>query len=216
MIGIYCIENIINNKKYIGRSIIIERRCKTHISELRGGYHESQYLQKEWNKYGEENFIFYTVKECFSEELYDLEDYYIEFFQTRNVNLGYNKARGGLGTREVHPSQSSIENMRNIAMGNNWHTGFTHSQSTKEIMSNKKQGKKRNISKRTSDYIGVYQPPDYKNKWLARISINGKQQLLGSFSSEVDAALGYDKVSWEYYKDLTKLNFPENIKGEDV
>jgi len=214
MIGIYCIENIINHKKYIGRSFTIERRCKTHLSELRGGYDDSKYLQEEWNEYGENNFIFYPIEECSVEKIYELEDYYIELFKTRNKNFGYNKARGGLGTREVPLSDFAKENMKSVAKGNSWHTGFSHSESTKQTMSDKKQGKKRNILNRTSNYIGVYQPADYKNKWCARISINRKQVLLGSFCSEIEAALGYDKASWEHYRDLSKLNFPEKINEE--
>ena len=33
MCGIYKIENLINNKKYIGKSINIEKRFKSHIQE---------------------------------------------------------------------------------------------------------------------------------------------------------------------------------------
>jgi group I intron endonuclease len=211
MIGIYCIENIKNKKKYIGRSIIIKKRFITHHSELRGGYSKIKYLQEDWNKYGENNFIFYVVKECNIDELYELEDYYIEFFQTRNKHFGYNKAKGGLGTRGVPMSNLARKNMKKVAIGNNWHAGFIHSENTKNIMSNKKQGKKRNIPNLTSNYIGVYQPPDYKNKWCSRISVNGKQLLLGSYNSEIDAAMAYDKMSWNYYHDLTKLNFPNKI-----
>ena len=53
--GIYCIENIINNKKYIGQSKHINERWLKHISELNHGYHHNDYLQKSWNKYGKDN-----------------------------------------------------------------------------------------------------------------------------------------------------------------
>lgn len=35
MVGIYCIENLVNNKKYIGQSVDIETRIKKHFRHLR-------------------------------------------------------------------------------------------------------------------------------------------------------------------------------------
>ena len=59
-IGIYCIENTINNKKYIGQSVEIENRWSKHRSELNKNKHDNDYLQKSWNKYGEKilNFMY--------------------------------------------------------------------------------------------------------------------------------------------------------------
>ena len=34
MIGIYCFTNLINNKKYIGQSIVLEQRYKQHIRNI--------------------------------------------------------------------------------------------------------------------------------------------------------------------------------------
>ena len=48
--GIYCIENIITNKKYIGQSINIKDRWSKHKSELNHQTHDNDYLQKAWNK----------------------------------------------------------------------------------------------------------------------------------------------------------------------
>ena len=41
--GIYCIENIVNHKKYIGQSIDVEERWKKHVSELKHGRHHNDY-----------------------------------------------------------------------------------------------------------------------------------------------------------------------------
>ena len=51
--GIYCIENIINHKKYIGQSQNVFRRMYNHKNLLRNNKHHNSYLQNSWNKYGE-------------------------------------------------------------------------------------------------------------------------------------------------------------------
>jgi hypothetical protein len=52
-IGIYCIENIINNKKYIGMSSGINTyRLSSHKRRLRKNIHVNACLQNAYNKSG--------------------------------------------------------------------------------------------------------------------------------------------------------------------
>ena len=44
--GIYCIENLISGKKYIGQSVNIQNRWNHHICELNKGIHYNDHLQK--------------------------------------------------------------------------------------------------------------------------------------------------------------------------
>lgn len=50
--GIYCIENKINNKTYIGSSKNLYQRLLKHFALLRHNKHENAHLQSAWNKYG--------------------------------------------------------------------------------------------------------------------------------------------------------------------
>ena len=94
--GIYCIENIITNKKYIGQSIDVDERWRKHISELNHNYHHNDYLQKAWNKYGEDNFEFIIYKECSTEEeSQDLEQYFIDNYKDVIYNVSNNARLGG-------------------------------------------------------------------------------------------------------------------------
>ena len=93
--GIYCIENIITNKKYIEQSIDVDERWRKHISELNHNYHHNDYLQKAWNKYSEDNFKFYVLEYCNINDLDDKEIYYIDLYNTTDRNIGYNLTSGG-------------------------------------------------------------------------------------------------------------------------
>lgn len=88
--GIYYIENQINNKKYIGQSNNIKDRWRRHISELNKNKHHNDYLQKSWNKYGENNFVFEIIEYCSIENLDDREQYWIDFYNTMDRGFGYN------------------------------------------------------------------------------------------------------------------------------
>ena len=93
--GIYCIENLINHKKYIGQSANIEMRWRSHKSELRRNVHINDYLQKAWNKYGEDNFQFYILEECVVDIIDNRERYYIALHDATNRDCGYNIENGG-------------------------------------------------------------------------------------------------------------------------
>lgn len=93
--GIYCIENIINNKKYIGQSKNINGRWYRHKKMLNCGTHDNDYLQKSWDKYGEENFKFYVLEYCNEDELDEKEIYYIDLHNTLDRGYGYNLKSGG-------------------------------------------------------------------------------------------------------------------------
>jgi hypothetical protein len=94
-VGIYCIENIINHKKYIGLSRNIEQRWNEHRSKLRRGKHVNICLQRAWNKYGEDAFRFYILELCDSEVLSKREEYYITKERTLSHEFGYNLTNGG-------------------------------------------------------------------------------------------------------------------------
>lgn len=100
-IGIYCIENIVNNKKYIGQSIDIDSRWSKHKSELNKGTHDNDYLQKSWNKYGCDNFKFYVLEICDSDKLDERESYYIDLFNSMDRDKGYNLKSGGQNSNYV-------------------------------------------------------------------------------------------------------------------
>ena len=75
--GVYCIINVKNGHKYIGSSTNIWQRLSCHRSQLKRGNHHSIYLQRAWNKYGEQMFECYVVEFVDIDLLQEKEKFYI-------------------------------------------------------------------------------------------------------------------------------------------
>ncbi len=90
MIGIYCITNKSNHKKYVGSSIKIKARWIDHKARLRGGTHRNEYLQRAWNKYSEQFFEFTILEQCPIESLEAREQHWMAFLGTLVRRKGYN------------------------------------------------------------------------------------------------------------------------------
>ena len=76
--GIYQIINKVNGKSYIGSSKNIKRRKQQHFSLLKKNKNHSKLLQRAFNKYKEENFEFIILALCDEENLFKLEQYFVD------------------------------------------------------------------------------------------------------------------------------------------
>jgi hypothetical protein len=92
-IGIYRITNLLDNKIYIGQSVNIGERFKTHIKCGLGIDTPQNKLYAAMIKDGVENFSFEIVEECNPSLLNEKEKYWIEYYQS-NI-YGYNMSIGG-------------------------------------------------------------------------------------------------------------------------
>ena len=80
-IGVYKIRNIINDDCYIGstsNSSGFNHRWRTHIYALNHNKHHSIILQRAWNKYGKDNFIFEIIEECLGKICIEREQFYMD------------------------------------------------------------------------------------------------------------------------------------------
>ena len=85
---IYKTTNLLNGKIYIG-----QHKKKTFDKNY---YGSGTWFSKVLRKYGKENFCCELIEYCESaDELNQKEIKWIEFFQSRNPDIGYNLARGG-------------------------------------------------------------------------------------------------------------------------
>ena len=87
--GIYKIENIVNDKIYVGSGNIKERFYR-HRYELRHNKHNNDHLQNAWNKYGENNFEFCVITKIQEDYLTKAEQYWMDKFKSYEREKGYN------------------------------------------------------------------------------------------------------------------------------
>jgi group I intron endonuclease len=90
--GIYIIKNLVNNKIYIGSSVNIGNRFNQHKNSLRKNKHHNKYLQKSWNKHGEENFEFIVIeRHSYPEKRLGRENKYILLYNPEYNSVRVNK-----------------------------------------------------------------------------------------------------------------------------
>ena len=172
MIGIYCITNTVNGKKYIGQSWDIEHRWRKY-----GRNSHNSHLEKSIKKYGINNFKFEILRSFTDSGLTQIllnlfEDKYIQEYKTTNPEYGYNKRDGGgdgklsdetkkriSQTLKGRPSalvgyKQTLEHIEHSRLGN---IGKVTSEETKRKIAAKLKG-------RVSPMKGKKQSPEHTRK----------------------------------------------------
>lgn len=157
-----CVYRILNrkvNKCYIGSTADYDRREYDHLYALRKKNHVNKYLQRAWDKYGEENFEFQVVEEYFFPTDYSKEiinEYLLcfEIHWNRYFKPEYSIAkeinRGKLG---VPASKKTIENftikMKELAKTSDfWKKGIEAA-----VIKNRGQKRDKSIGQKISKII---------------------------------------------------------------
>lgn len=144
--GIYKITNIINGKIYVGSAVNLITRQINHFSNLRKCKHCNILLQRAFNKYGEENFIFEILEEVKDKtKLLEREQYYLDLLGPK-----YNICKiagSALGRKWTEQSRIKLSNSKkgckNVMFGKpSIRKGTQHTNEMKLRISNKLKGNK--------------------------------------------------------------------------
>lgn len=136
---IYKITNLINNKIYIGKKIIDK------IDYFGSGILINRSIQK----YGIENFKKEIIDEVLSiKELNEKEKYWIQYFNSNDLTIGYNISNGGDGGDVFtnNPNKEEIRKKCSKSSEKNGMFGRNHTKESIEKISKNRKGKRRGIS----------------------------------------------------------------------
>jgi group I intron endonuclease len=149
--GIYCIENIIDGKKYIGCAKNFNKRWSAHKNLFRNNNHENIYMQRVYNKCGEGIFKYYVIQEIeYNKDIVEsMETYWIVFYETyAPFGKGYNLNFGGNGNLFFrHTEESKRKISDSISGSKNPNFGKKFSEEALKNMS--ESHKKENLSSET-------------------------------------------------------------------
>ena len=199
--GIYCIECLITNVKYIGQTCEnFYRRWTFHKWNFKNNKHSNSYMQNAWNKYGEENFKFYPIESfdisekdnILKNKIDELEKYYIEKYDT--FNNGFNLTTGG---EKCNMRPLSDEAKRKIGNKNKVNMlGKKHTEETKQKMSDSHKGyiKTEDHRKHLSE-SKKGKPISEEHKEKCRLANQGSKQKTAKYTEDLIEKIRIDYMN---------------------
>lgn len=141
--GIYQIRNQVNDNRYIGSAMSIQRRWTAHLNALRRGGHNNLHLQNAFDKYGEAAFVFEVLEDTEPENLIVCEQHY---FDTLNPEYNISPTAGSpLGyrhTKEALKKMSETHTGERHPLYGKHHSTETRARISKTMMSKAATGKR--------------------------------------------------------------------------
>ncbi len=172
IIGVYKITNTISGRYYIGYSVNIQKRFKSHKYKLRTQTHDNIFMQRAYNCDGENCFVYEIIHRFDTEK--EAKDKELEYLTDMNIrgdlyNLNFNNSGGDLITN--HPDRENIlERIKNSVIervskltpeekkqkwsqpgDKNGMYGKTHTPVSRAKISERKMGCRRNIGRKASE-----------------------------------------------------------------
>lgn len=186
MIGIYEIINIVNGKRYIGSSINIDKRIKTHKRQLKKGIHHSIILQKAYDKYKEESFEYRIICKCNKEHKQFIEQLYLDSMKPE-YNISKSSKCPMLGRKHTKEAIDKFKT-RKVAKGKN-HYLYNKTWSTKQrkrILESRKENLKPRSVKSRKNMSNIAKEQDYYDRLKDYIESN-KRQIIDNFGNTYES-----------------------------
>lgn len=140
--AIYCIQNVVNGKIYIGQTKEYRTRMKFHLRSFKKGTHCNPYLQRVFDR--DPELLSISIIETPNKSLLnEREIFWIDFFNSTDPKKGYNLAAGG--NVIFHNCSDERKEQMSSTMKDMWKNGIlkpvTHTQETKDKMSKTRREK---------------------------------------------------------------------------
>lgn len=207
--GVYKIENIANDKFYIGQAVDLGIRKKSHWAALRTNRHTNGHLQRAWNKYGKDNFIFSVVLFCEKNALTYYEQMLVDLWKPE-YNICRECVNSTAGTKRSDEQRKRMSGRifsegtkQKISKANKgrkpWIFGKHLSEETKKKLSDKNKGKtpsRETINKALERTRGKHLSEEHKKK----ISDGNKGKHLSEECKRKLSAAHKGKMPWTFGK----------------
>lgn len=227
MQGIYLIRSKSTSKCYYGSSVDILRRFRTHKYFLRAGKHQNIYLQRIWNKYGEEDFEFTIIEEVVDKYLLETREQF--YFDTNKPELNLCKIAGNkFGFKHSEETKLKIGNSNKGKIRSQeqkdylskLNKGKTISNEIRKKISKGLKGKKRNYLPETiekaTDRLRPYMigiPKGFKHSQKSKDKMShSKQGIKQSSETKLKRALSLNKKINQYDKDMNFIKTWDSVK----
>lgn len=176
---IYKTTNLVNGKIYIGQ----HKAEKFEPNAYKGS---GSYFLEAYKTFGKQNFLCELIEECDSkEDLDNRERYWINFFDCRNPNVGYNRSEGGQSKHYFTNCKHTEEEREKI------------SQSSKDRILIHKGNINKNIKK--------YDLDEYlSNGWIVGAI---KRDLSDDEKLKIGKIISANKKGKHYYTNGSKIKF---------
>ncbi len=133
---------MINEHIYIGSTIDLKRRKYVHFYDLHKNQHHNEYLQRAYNKYGEDQFVFEILMTCLPSECIRYEQQFLDQ-QNPDYNLSKNATKSLAGCKRSDRFRKRVSEGRKGIKFSDEHRencrkrqlGKKHSDETKRKMS---------------------------------------------------------------------------------
>lgn len=215
---VYCVTNVVNNKKYIGMTArSLEQRWKSHCSSAKNG--SSFRFHSAIRKYGEESFIREILYENLSiEECRTIEEQTI--FEYNTMIYGYNAKPGGCGGWIVPDEKYDnwLESITKKSIGNSngrW-SGYSDEFILNECVklfdeyNNKKEFSCKDIlDKLRKKYAGI--PKSFSKNRFKDYENSFKKGLSVKLNISLDELNGFAAIKTEHHK----KSLSESITGKN-
>lgn len=211
---IYKITNQINEKIYVGKTILdLQDRFKQHIYDSQKDQLCQRPLYSAMNKYGVENFHIELIEECAIEKSNEREIYWIEYYH--GYSQGYNATLGGDGkilydydkiaeliangytTKEIIQFIGCKgDTVRTVARLYNLKITQPLESATRQMMDSKKEVHQYSLR---DEYIQTFESYSMAAKWLLQQGIVQNEKALAGVRSHIaEVCNGTRKTAYKY------------------
>lgn len=214
--GIYRVLCENNERIYFGQTSNFKQRSAEHLSKLRGNSHENIHLQRAFNKYGEDSFVFEFIEEVPEQDLTKVEQEYLnsrpwrELFNICKVAAKPPSAKGRKWSEEQRKAIS--ERVRGEKNGM---YGRKHTEEAKRRMSEYRKGRSFNLTseqreKRRERMLGESNPSKRKD---VRLKMSKAKR---SWTFEESKKMYEEWISTKYYRGKIKYFSEKYSKNRKI